>query len=100
MKPTLLDFNKLEQRVIEGFYQGRNSKSTKSFHNGQYNRKALFQDLRKVFACELGIYSESDLSPRQKEYITCILNLKLNETNQLKGLTSQERQLAFVKAVR
>lgn len=66
MKPTLLDFNKLEQRVIEGFYQGRNSKSTKAFHNGQYNRKALFQDLRKVFARELGIYSESDLSPRQK----------------------------------
>lgn len=100
MKPTLLDFNKLEQRVIEGFYQGRNSKSTKSFHNGQYNRKALFQDLRKVFARELGIYSESDLSPRQKEYINRILNLKLNETNQLKLASSQTRQLAFVRVVR
>ena len=100
MKPTLLDFNKLEQRVIEGFYQGRNSKSTKAFHNGQYNRKALFQDLRKVFARELGIYSESDLSPRQKEYINRILNLKLNETNQLKLESSKTRQLAFVRAVR
>ena len=100
MKPTLLDFNKLEQRVIEGFYQGRNSKSTKAFHNGQYNRKALFQDLRKVFARELGIYSESDLSPRQKEYINRILNLKLNETNQLKLKSSKTRQLAFVRAVR
>ena len=100
MKPTLLDFNKLEQRVIEGFYQGRNSKSTKVFHNGQYNRKALFQDLRKVFARELGIYSESDLSPRQKEYINRILNLKLNETNQLKLKSSKTRQLAFVRAVR
>ena len=100
MKPTLLDFNKLEQRVIEGFYQGRNSKSTKAFHNGQYNRKALFRDLRKVFARELGIYSESDLSPRQKEYINRILNLKLNETNQLKLKSSKTRQLAFVRAVR
>ena len=100
MKPTVLDFNKLEQRVIEGFYQGRNSKSTKAFHNGQYNRKALFQDLRKVFARELGIYSESDLSPRQKEYINRILNLKLNETNQLKLKSSKTRQLAFVRAVR
>ena len=100
MKPTLLDFNKLEQRVIDGFYQCRNSKSTKAFHNGQYNRKALFQDLRKVFARELGIYSESDLSPRQKEYINRILNLKLNETNQLKLESSQTRQLAFVRAVR
>lgn len=100
MRPTLLDFNKLEQRVIEGFYQGRNSKSTKAFHNGQYNRKALFQDLRKVFARELGIYSESDLSPRQKEYINRILNLKLNETNQLKLESSKTRQLAFVRAVR
>lgn len=100
MKPTLLDFNKLEQRVIEGFYQGRNSKSTKAFHNGQYNRKALFQDLRKVFARELGIYSESDFSLRQKEYITRILNLKLNETNQLKLESSKTRQLAFVRAVR
>lgn len=100
MKPTLLDFNKLEQRVIEGFYQGRNSKSTKAFHNGQYNRKALFNDLRKVFARELGIYSESDFSLRQKEYITRILNLKLNETNQLKLESSKTRQLAFVRAVR
>lgn len=100
MRPTLLDFNKLEQRVIEGFYQGRNSKSTKAFHNGQYNRKALFQDLRKVFARELGIYFESDLSPRQKEYINRILNLKLNETNQLKLKSSKTRQLAFVRAVR
>ena len=100
MKPTLLDFNKLEQRVIEGFYQGRNSKSTKAFHNGQYNRKALFQDLRKVFARELGIWSVSDLSPRQKAYINRILNLKLNETNQLKLASSQTRQLAFVRAVR
>lgn len=100
MKPTLLDFNKLEQRVIEGFYQGRNSKSTKAFHNGQYNRKALFNDLRKVFARELGIYSESDFSLRQKEYITRILNLNLNETNQLKLESSKTRQLAFVRAVR
>lgn len=100
MKPTLLDFNKLEQRVIEGFYQGRNSKSTKAFHNGQYNRKALFQDLRKVFARELGIYSMRELTPRQKDYITRILNLKLNETNQLKLASSQTRQLAFVRAVR
>ena len=100
MKPKLLDFNKLEQQVIDGFYQGRNSKSTKAFHNGQYNRKALFQDLRKVFARELGIYSKSDLSPRQKEYINRILNLKLNETNQLKLESSKTRQLAFVRAVR
>ena len=100
MKPTLLDFNKLEQRVIDGFYQGRHSKSTKAFHNGQYNRKALFQDLRKVFARELGIYSESDLSPRQKECINRILNMKLNETNKLKLESSQTRQLAFVRAVR
>ena len=100
MKPTLLDFNKLEQRVIDGFYQGRNSKSTKAFHNGQYNRKALFRDLRKVFARELGIYSESDLSPRQKECINRILNMKLNETNKLKLESSQTRQLAFVRAVR
>lgn len=100
IKPTLLDFNKLEQRVIDGFYQGRNSKSTKAFHNGQYNRKALFQDLPKVFARELGIWSVSDLSPRQKEYINCILNMKLNETNKLKLESSQTRQLAFVRAVR
>lgn len=54
----------------------------------------------KVFARELGIYSESDLSPRQKEYINRILNLKLNETNQLKLESSKTRQLAFVRAVR
>lgn len=106
MKPTMLDFNKLESQVIRGDYQGLKGHGAKGNgylqpkHNGQRNRKALFRDLRKVFARELGIYSESDLSPRQKEYITCILNLKLHETNQLKGLTSQERQLAFVKAVR
>ena len=100
MKPTLLDFNKLEQRVIEGFYQGRNSKSTKAFHNGQYNRKALFKDLRKVFARELGIYSMRELTPLQKEYITKILNMKLNETSQLKLESSKTRQLTFVRAVR
>lgn len=100
MKPTLLDFNKLEQRVIEGFYQGRNSKSTKAFHNGQYNRKALFKDLRKVFARELGIYSMRELTLLQKEYITKILNMKLNDTNQLKLESSKTRQLTFVRAVR
>lgn len=47
MKPTLLDFNKLEQRVLDGFYQGRNSKSTKAFHNGQYNRKLYFKICEK-----------------------------------------------------
>ena len=100
MKPTLLDFNKLEQRVIEGFYQGSNSKSTKAFHNGQYNRKALFKDLRKVFARELGIYSMRELTLLQKEYITKLLNMKLNETNQLKLESSKTRQLTFVRAVR
>ena len=100
MKQTVLDFNDLEQRVLDGVYQGCNSKSTKAFHNGQYNRKALFRDLRKVFARELGIWSVSDLSPRQKEYITRILNMKLNETNQLNLASSQTRQLAFVRAVR
>lgn len=100
MKPKLLDFNKLEQQVIDGFYQGRNSKSTKAFHNGQYNRKALFKDLRKVFARELGIYSMRELTPLQKEYITKILNMKLNETNQLKLESSKTRQLTFVRAVR
>lgn len=106
MKPTLLDFNKLEYMVIRGDYQGFKGHGAKGNgylqpkHNGQRNRKALFNDLRKVFARELGIWSVSDLSPRQKEYIIRILNLKLHETNQLKGLTSQERQLAFVKAVR
>ena len=106
MKPTLLDFNKLEYMVIRGDYQGFKGHGAKGNgylqpkHNGQRNRKALFNDLRKVFARELGIYSESDLSPRQKEYINRILNLKLNETNQLKLASSQTRQLAFVRAVR
>lgn len=105
MKPTLLDFNKLESSVIQGDYQGFKShgydcKPMEAFQNGQRNRKALFKDLRKVFARELGIYSESDLSPRQKEYINRILNLKLNETNQLKLKSSKTRQLAFVRAVR
>ena len=105
MKPTILDFNKLEAQVIQGDYQGFKShgydcKPMEAFQNGQRNRKALFKDLRKVFARELGIYSESDLSPRQKEYINRILNLKLNETNQLKLESSKTRQLAFVRAVR
>lgn len=106
MKPTLLDFNKLEFMVIRGDYQGFKGHGAQGTgylqpkHNGQRNRKALFNDLRKVFARELGIYSESELSPRQKEYITCILNLKLNETNQLKLESSKTRQLAFVRAVR
>lgn len=105
MKPTVLDFNKLESSVIQGDYQGFKSHgydctSMEAFQNGQRNRKALFRDLRKVFARELGIWSVSDLSPRQKEYINRILNLKLNETNQLKLASSQTRQLAFVRAVR
>lgn len=105
MKPTVLDFNKLESSVILGDYQGFKShggdcKFMDAFQNGQRNRKALFKDLRKVFARELGIWSESDLSPRQKEYITRLLNLKLNETNQLTLENSQTRQLAFVRAVR
>lgn len=106
MKPTLLDFNKLEFMVIRGDYQGFKGHGAKGNdylqpkHNGQRSRKALFNDLRKVFARELGIYSESDLSPRQKEYINRILNLKLNETNQLKLESSKTRQLAFVRAVR
>lgn len=106
MKPTLLNFNKLESMVIRGDYQGFKGHGAKGNgylqpkHNGQRNRKALFNDLRKVFARELGIYSESDLSPRQKEYINRILNLKLNETNQLKLESSKTRQLAFVRAVR
>lgn len=99
MKPTLLNFNKLEQQVIDGVYQGCNGFPAKTFHNGQRNRKALFQDLRKVFAHELGIWSVSVLTPRQKEYINRILNLKLNETNQLKLESSQTRQLVFVRAV-
>lgn len=100
MKPTILDFNKLEQQVIDGLYQGCNGFPAKTFHNGQRNRKALFKDLQKVFARELGILSVSELTLRQKEYINRILNLKLNETNQLKLESSQTRQLAFVRAVR
>lgn len=105
MKPTLLDFNKLEAQVIQGDYQGfkghgSKSENMRSFQNGQRNRKALFKDLRKVFARELGIWSVSDLSPRQKEYINRILNVKLNETNHLKLESPQTRQLAFVRAVR
>lgn len=105
MKPTLLDFNKLESSVLQGDYQGFKShgydcKPMEAFQNGQRNRKALFKDLRQVFARELGIWSVSDLSPRQKAYINRILNLKLNETNQLKLESSQTRQLAFVRAVR
>ena len=105
MKPTVLDFNKLESSVILGDYQGFKShggdcKFMDALQNGQRNRKALFRDLRKVFARELGILSVSDLSPRQKEYINRILNLKLNETNQLKLESSKTRQLAFVRAVR
>lgn len=101
MKPTVLDFNKLESNVIKGEYQGfkshgYDSKLMRDFQNGQRNCKALF----KVFARELGILSVSDLSPRQKEYINRILNLKLNETNQLKLESSKTRQLAFVRAVR
>lgn len=105
MKPTLLDFNKLEAKVLRGDYQGfklhdSNSHPQRIFENGQRNRKALFQDLRKVFARELGILSVSELTPQQKDYINRILNLKLNETNQLKLESSQTRQLAFVRAVR
>lgn len=105
MKPTMLDFNKLESQVIRGDYQGLKAQGSispqlREFHNGQRNRKALFKDLREVFTHELGIWSVSDLSPRQKEYINRILNLKLNETNQLKLASSQTRQLAFVRAVR
>ena len=68
-------------------------------HNGQRNRKALFNDLRKVFARELGILSVSELTSRQKDYITRILTWKMNEVNQLKLASSQTRQLAFVRAV-
>ena len=105
MKPTPLDFNKLESQVIRGDYQGLKAQGSTSpqlreFHNGQRNRKALFNDLRKVFARELGIYSMRELTPLQKEYITKILNMKLNETNQLKLESSKTRQLAFVRAVR
>lgn len=106
MKPTLLDFNKLEFMVIRGDYQGFKGHGAKGNgylqpkHNGQRNRKALFNDLRKVFARELGICSMNELTSLQKDYITRILNLKLNETNQLKLASSQTRQLAFVRAVR
>lgn len=106
MQPKLLDFNQLESRVIRGDYQGFKGHGAKGDgylqpkHNGQRNRKALFNDLRKVFARELGIYSMRVLTPRQKEYITRILNMKLNETNQLNLASSQTRQLAFVRAVR
>lgn len=106
MKPTLLDFNKLEFMVIRGDYQGFKGHGVKGNgylqpkHNGQRNRKALFNDLRKVFARELGICSMNELTSLQKDYITRILNLKLNETNQLKLASSQTRQLAFVRAVR
>ena len=105
MKPTPLDFNELESKVIRGDYQGLKAQGStnpqlREFHNGQRNRKALFNDLRKVFARELGIYSMRELTPLQKEYITKILNMKLNETNQLKLESSQTRQLAFVRAVR
>lgn len=106
MKPTLLDFNKLEFMVIRGDYQGFKGHGAKGNgflqpkHNGQRNRKALFNDLRKVFARELGICSMNGLTSLQKDYITRILNLKLNETNQLKLASSQTRQLAFVRAVR
>lgn len=105
MKPTMLDFNKLESQVIRGDYQGLKAQGSispqlREFHNGKRNRKALFKDLREVFTHELGIWSVSDLSPRQKAYINRILNLKLNETNQLKFASSQTRQLAFVRAVR
>lgn len=106
MKPTLLDFNKLEFMVIRGDYQGFKGHGEKGNgylqpkHNGQRNRKALFNDLRKVFARELGICSMNELTSLQKDYITRILNLKLNETNQLKLASSQTRQLAFVRAVR
>ena len=105
MKPTPLDFNELESKVIRGDYQGlkahgSTSQQLREFHNGQRNRKALFNDLRKVFARELGIYSMKELTSLPKEYITRILNLKLNETNQLKLVSSKTRQLAFVRAVR
>ena len=92
--------------VIRGDYQGFKGHGAKGNgylqpkHNGQRNRKALFNDLRKVFARELGICSMKELTSLQKDYITRILNLKLNETNQLKLASSQTRQLAFVRAVR
>lgn len=47
MKPTLLDFNKLEQRVIDGVYQGRNSKSTKAFHMGNITVRLYFKICEK-----------------------------------------------------
>lgn len=105
MKPTLLDFNKLESSIIQGDYRGFKShgydcKPMRAFQNGQRNRKALFRDLRKVFARELGLLSVSELNPRQRAYINRILNVKLNETNHLKLESPQTRQLAFVRAVR
>lgn len=105
MKPTLLDFNKLEAQVIQGDYQGfkghgSKSENMRSFQNGQRNRKALYLDIRTVFMRELGIFNWFELSQFQRNYITRILNVKLNETNHLKDLTSQERQLAFVRAVK
>lgn len=62
--------------------------------------KRYLKTYERFFARELGIWSVSDLSSRQKEYINRILNMKLNETNKLKLESSQTRQLAFVRAVR
>ena len=105
MKQLMLDFNQLEQKVKQGDYQGLKGCGSKyypirEFQNGQRNRKALYHDLRTVFMYNLGIFEWFTLSQIQREYITRILNVKLNETNHLKGLTSKERQLAFVRAVR
>lgn len=105
MKSILSNFNQLEQKVRRGDYQGFKIHDSKShphriFENGQRNRKALYHDIRTVFMRELGIFNWFELSQFQRNYITRILNVKLNETNHLKNLTSQERQLAFVRAVR
>ena len=105
MKQLMLDFNQLEQKVKQGDYQGLKGRGSKDypireFQNGQRNRKALYHDLRTVFMYNLGIFEWFKLSQIQREYITRTLNVKLNEINHLKGLTSQERQLAFVRAVR
>lgn len=59
MKPTMLDFNKLESQVIRGDYQGLKAQGSispqlREFHNGQRNRKALFKDLREVFYTRIG----------------------------------------------
>jgi len=49
MKPTLLDFNKLESMVIRGDYQGFKGHGAKGkgylqpIHNGQRNRKAFLE---------------------------------------------------------